>query len=218
VDFELVMEQDSIINSFQNKTLVIYSPRSIVLSNQVIEGNIIVKSDKKIMVKSSTTIFNAILYAKGIVLENNFEGTVQVFASDSIIIEDNCHLHYPSVIALLGKSNTEITRKIMISENVEIKGAVFLYNKNFDRKHQALISIGKKSKITGQVYSSELLELKGEVYGGVFCKKFILKTPSSVYENHLMDAVINREELSEHFVGVPLTETIEQQRIIKWLN
>lgn len=218
VDFELVMEQDSIINSFQNKTLIIYSPFSIELANQVIEGNIIIKSDNRITVKRSAIITNAILYAKGIVVQHNFEGTTQLFASDSIIIEDDCQLHYPSVLALLGKGNTEITRKIIINENVEIKGATFLYNENFDRKHQALVSIGKKSKITGQVYSSELLELKGEVYGGAFCKKLLLKTPSSVYENHLMDAVINRKELSEHFVGVPLTETIEQQRIIKWLN
>ena len=87
-----------------------------------------------------------------------------------------------------------------------------------NRKNQAIVSIGKETEITGQVYSSELLELKGGIIGGAFCKKLILKTPSSVYENHLMDAVINREELSENFVGVPLTETIKNQRIIKWLN
>ncbi len=218
VDFELVMEKDSIINSFQNKTLVLHSPLPIEISNQVIEGNIIVKSGNKIVVKRSATITNAILYAKGIVLQHDFEGTVQLFASDSIVVEEDCHLRYPSVLALLGKGSTEITRKIVIGKDVEIKGAAFLYNENFDRKHQALIAIGEKSKITGQVYSSELLELRGEVYGGAFCKKLLLKTPSSVYENHLMDAVINREELSEHFIGVPLTETIAQQRIIKWLN
>ncbi|NQX98794.1 MAG: hypothetical protein HRT73_13085, partial [Flavobacteriales bacterium] len=151
-------------------------------------------------------------------LEKNTKGTMQIFAQDSIWIEEKCQLNYPSVIALIGKGNTEISRKIIIEEDVLIKGVVFLYNENFDRKHQALISIGEKSEITGQVYSSELLELKGKVIGGVFCKKLLLKTPSSVYENHLMDAVINRKDLSEYFVGVPLTEVIKNQRIIKWLN
>ncbi|MBL4669089.1 MAG: hypothetical protein JKY30_07475 [Flavobacteriales bacterium] len=218
LDYELFFEQDSIINSFQNKTLVLYSPLTINLSNKIIEGNIIIKSDKQILVSSSTIITNVILYAKGIILEKNTKGTMQIFAQDSIWIEEKCQLNYPSVIALIGKGNTEISRKIIIEEDVLIKGVVFLYNENFDRKHQALISIGEKSEITGQVYSSELLELKGKVIGGVFCKKLLLKTPSSVYENHLMDAVINRKDLSEYFVGVPLTEVIKNQRIIKWLN
>jgi hypothetical protein len=218
LDYELFLEKDSIINSFQNKTLILYSPLNIELSNKVIEGNIVIKSDQQITVQSSATISNAILYAKGIIIKKNVEGTMQIFAKDSIIVEEDCQLHYPSVLALIGKGNTTVTRKINIAEKVSIKGSVFLYNENSDRKHQSLISIAEKAKITGQVYSSELLELKGEVQGGVFCKKLLLKTPSSVYENHLMDAVINREELSEYFVGVPLTETIKHQRIIKWLN
>ena len=52
----------------------------------------------------------------------------------------------------------------------------------------------------------------------VFCKSFILRTPSSVYENHLMDVAIDRIALSEYFVGVALTEEINHHQIIKWLN
>ena len=147
VDYDLVMEQDSIVNSFQNKTLVLYSPLSIELSNQVIEGNIIVKSNKKITVKSTATITGAILYAKGIILENNFEGSIQIFATDSIIVEKDCKLHYPSVLALLGEGTTTIARKIIVDENVNLKGAIFLVNKNYDRKNQSVISIGVHSKI-----------------------------------------------------------------------
>ena len=218
MDYELFLEQDSIINSFNNKTLVLYSPLAIEISNKIIEGNIIIKSDKKIVVNQSAIITNVILYSKGIVIQKNVEGVMQIFAKDSVIIEDNCQLQYPSVVALIGKGNATVSRKITLGEKIELKGSVFLYNENFDRKNQAIVSIGKKSKITGQVYSSELLELKGDVIGGVFCKKLMLRTPSSVYENHLMDAVINRSELSEYFVGVPLTETIENQKVIKWLN
>lgn len=218
VDYELFLEEDSIVNSFGNKTLVLYSPFSIDLSNKVIEGNIVIKSDKQIVVNRSAKITNAILYAKGIVLQKDTKGSMQLFAQDSIIIENNCQLNYPSVVALLGKGNAEVSRKITVKEDVKIKGSLFLYNENFDRKHQALVSIEKDSEITGQVYSSELLELKGKVIGGVFCNKLLLKTPSSVYENHLMDATINRKELSAYFVGIPLTEVLTNQRVIKWLN
>lgn len=218
IDYELFLEQDSIVNSFRNKTLVLYSSLTINLSNKVIEGNVIIKSDKNIIVNQSSKITNAILYAKGIVLEKDTKGTMQLFAQDSVLVEDNCQLNYPSVVALIGKGNTLVSKKIIVSEDVKIKGSLFLYNENFDRKHQAFLSIGKDSEITGEVYSSELLELKGKVFGGVFCNKLLLKTASSVYENHLMDAIINRKELSEHFVGIPLTEVLTNQRVIKWLN
>ena len=218
VDYELVMEQDSIINSFQHKTLVLYSPFSITLSDKVIEGNIVILSDQQIKVASSAKVHNCLLYAKGIVLEESVEGNMQLFARDSICIKENTRLKYPSVVALIGQGNPVAAQKISIGEKVSIKGAVFLYNSHYDRKKQALLTVGKESEITGQLYSSELLELKGKVVGGVYCKKMFLKTASSVYENHLMDAVIDREALSEYFVGVPLTASVQHQRIIKWLN
>ena len=218
IDYELVLEQDSIINSFQNKALVLYSPFSIVLSNKLIEGNIIIKSDRNIVIESSANLNNIICYAKGIIIENNTQTSAQFFVQDSIIIGNDCQLNYPSVVALLGKGNASSQRKISIGKDAIIKGSIFLYNENYDRKNQAFISINEGSKIMGEVYSSELLELKGEVEGGVFCKSFLLKTPSSVYQNHLMDVTINRTALSEHFVGVALIEDINQHQIIKWLN
>lgn len=219
VDYELVMEQDSILNSFENKTLVLFSPFSINISNKVIEGNIMIKSDRNIVIESSAKINNIICYAKGIIIENQSQLSAQFFAQDSIIIEDKCQLNYPSVVALLGKGNGETSKKIMIGKEVIVKGAVFLFNETFDRKNQAIVSIDENSEIMGQVYSSELLELKGvSIKGNVFCKSFILRTPSSVYENHLMDVTIDRIALSEYFVGVALTEEINHHQIIKWLN
>jgi hypothetical protein len=152
------------------------------------------------------------------VLKESVEGDMQLFAQDSILISKNCQLNYPSVVGLIGKGQSTTARKIICHEDVVIKGTVFLYNESFDRKNQALLTIGKGTQITGQVYSSELLALRGKIIGSAYCQKIILKTASSVYENHLMDAVINRPELSPSFVGVPLTESITNQRIIKWIN
>lgn len=217
VSFELVEEKDSIINSFQNTTLLIYSPYSINISNKVIEGNVIIKSDKEIIIQSNAIMSSVILYANSVVIKERFEGDVQIFAKKSLLVEPNCKLKYPSVLALI-KKNRENRGMIMIEENTELKGSVFLYNQYFDRKNQPLISIGKNTVIHGQIYSSDLLELKGKVYGGVFCRSLLLKTPSSVYENHLLDVVIDREGLSDFFVGPPLTEETNHQRVIKWLN
>ncbi len=218
IDYEVVMENDSIINSFQHKTLVLFSPYSIVLANKVIEGNIIIKSDRNIVIESSAILNDIICYAKGIVMEEKAKITGQFFVQDSIIVGDDCELNYPSVLALLGKGSSATPRKIMVGKNVVLKGSIFLYNENYDKKNQASIAINEDCKIMGEIYSSEQLEIRGEVKGGVFCKMFTLKTPSSVYLNHLMDVTIDRTALSEHFVGVALTEEINHHQLIKWLN
>lgn len=217
IDYELIMDQDSIINSFQNKTLIVYAPFSIELDYKTIDGNVIIKSDKNIHVKSTTKITDALLYAKGIVIDNNVSSNLQAFAEDSIIIGENVQLNYPSFLGLLGTGKSTSPRKISINKNTSISGSIILINEFYDRKNQALISIEKDCSITGQVYSSELLELKGEIIGEAYCKKLLLKTASSVYENHLMDATINRTELSEYFIGIPLERNAPQQ-IIKCLN
>jgi len=218
IDYDVVFEQDSIVNTFKNKTLIVSSPFSIDLTNKTIIGNVIIKSDKNIYIRKGTIISEALFYAKGIVLDKNVKGDMQLFAKDSIIIGENCQLNYPSVLALIVEGKSSFTQKIEVGKSTSIKGAVFLYKEAYDRKHQAKISLAIGSNLYGYAYSSELLELKGEIIGGAVCKKLILKTPSSVYENHLMDATINSMLLSEHFVGVSLTTDSKQQSIIKWLN
>jgi cytoskeletal protein CcmA (bactofilin family) len=218
MDYDFFEEQDSIVNSFQNKTLVLYSSVGIEISGKFISGNVIIKSDQEIIINKSALLSNTILYAKGIVLKESVEGDMQLFAKDSILISKNCQLNYPSVVGLIGKGKSTSSRKLICKEDVIIKGAVFLYNENFDRKNQAILSVGKGTQLTGQVYSSELLELKGTIIGSASCQNIILKTASSVYGNHLMDAVINRNELSPSFVGVSLTESIRNHSIIKWIN
>lgn len=218
VDYGLFLEQDSIVNSFNNKTLVLYSPYSIVITNKIVEGNIIIKSARNIIVESSSYLNNVLCYANGIVVERNTSANAQFFAQDSIQIGENCALNYPSTVALIAKDPATFQRKITVGENTIINGSVFLINEKKHSKIHAFIALNKDVDIMGEVYSSELLEIKGKVRGSVYCSKLLLRTPSSVYENHLMDVTINRELLSEHFVGAALTEEINLHEIIQWLN
>lgn len=217
ISIEVIEEKDSILNSFQNTTLQLYLPSTYCIENKVIQGNVVIKSDQQIIVSSSANISEVVLYAKSVIVEKGFIGDIQIFSEDSIIIEDECHLKYPSVLALLSTENSD-NQKIQIGENSKLTGSVFLYKKNFNRNNQGIISIAKGVEIHGQVYSSELMELKGSIYGGAFCQKLLLRTPSSVYENHLLNATIDRSRMSNYFVGVPLTEAPKQQGVIKWLN
>lgn len=218
VDFTLLINNDTIINSFLNKTLVLYSPNSIVLDNKFVMGNIKILCNENITVRSSSKIDNIILYSKGILLEENTTANVQLFATDSIKIEDNCILNYPSVVSVLGKGDSKMQRKIIIGKQVKIKGVVLLVDENTLQTNISKIAIGEKGELMGYIYSSELVELNGDVIGGVYCKNFMLKTPSSIYQNHLMDVKIDRENLPKDFVGVALIDDIINHQIIRWVD
>ncbi|MEZ5199162.1 MAG: hypothetical protein R2764_23105 [Bacteroidales bacterium] len=72
-------------------------------------------------------------------------------------------------------------------------------------------------ELSGQIYWDGIFDFKGKVYGSVACKKFLLKTPSSIYENHLMDVRIDLESLSKHYTGIELTGTERVKKVIQWL-
>lgn len=218
IDYEVLFEVDSIINSFQNKTLVLYSPYNITIRDKVIKGNVIIKSDQNVVIKESSDISNIIVYAKGIKVEEKTIGEFQLFAEDSIHIAADCNLKYPSVVAVLNSKMNNENCKIFIGEKVNLKGSIFLYQSSNKSKIKSIVRIGEEAIIMGQVYASEELELKGAVKGGIFCSNFLLKTPSSIYENHLIDAIIDRSALPDEFVGVALTEEINNHQIIQWLN
>ena len=49
-------------------------------------------------------------------------------------------------------------------------------------------------------------QLKGNVIGCLYTDRFFLKTTSTIYENYMYDGTIDREELPDYFVRLPIHE------------
>ena len=60
--------------------------------------------------------------------------------------------------------------------------------------------------------------MKGQVHGSLYTDKFLLSTPSSVYENHLLNATIDASALPASFVGVGLLNTNSEKKVVAWLE
>ena len=117
---------DSLYNSFNNKTVLIYSNNWIYLSNNIIKGNIKIVSTKGIKIDKNSKINDVIFYAPKIVIEANFSGQVQLFAKDSIIINEGAKLLFPSFVAIL---NHDIKNPIIdIHKKSSIAGDILLYS------------------------------------------------------------------------------------------
>lgn len=214
VSSEILIDQDSIFNSFINKTMLIQSKEPLFLIKGVISGNIKIVSSSSVFIGADVKLDELIVYAPQVTVERNFKGSVQIFASDSIHIGKEVELQYPSCLGLLGKESQPSF--VVIDENVKIKGLVFSFKKVPDNL-PLHISIAKGVEIFGEVFSYGSLDLKGDVYGTVATSKFLLQTPSSVYENHLLNATIDPTQLPIDFVGSGWYAN-KTHRVLKWIE
>jgi hypothetical protein len=80
-----------------------------------------------------------------------------------------------------------------------------------------VLKFEKETHFSGQIYWDGIFNISGHVNGSIACKKFLLRTPSSIYENHLMDITIDLDSLSKHYTGIDLTPSEKIKTIIKWL-
>lgn len=209
---------DSIQNSFANKTLVFTSSNPITISNGVYEGNIIIASARQIKVSATAQLKDVILLAPKIIFEKDVKGALQAFAGDSIIVNKNVSLHYPSVLGVLKDDDYSNTGAVVLTEKDTVMGLVFALKVNDDPLKQAMVSLQNDTYIYGTVYSNSFLQPQGEVRGNVIAEKIILSTPSSVYENHLLNARIDVSARSKHYVGANLFEESTQKQVVKCLH
>lgn len=207
----------SLTQTFAGRSVYYYATSAVRLDTNKLSGNIVIVSDREIFISANAMLQDVIICAPKVSIDKKFSGTLQVFASDSIIVGEECHLNYPSVLGIVRQARSCDNAAIVLKEGSEVSGMVFAYQEKFDNRKQVKLSLDKNSSVMGYVYSNGLLDLKGSVYGSVMCSKFILSTPSSVYENHLLNAVIDRTKLSKHFVGSSLTSATDNRKVVKWL-
>jgi hypothetical protein len=217
VAFDYVATIDSLCNSFENKTIILYSTNDIVLKGKTYSGNLNIRSDRTVIVNQDCKLNDVIIYAHEIIIKSGFSGNLQAFANDSIVIEKKCRLEYPSALGIVRTKASPDKLNILLDENSTIDGVILAYQESGNSKQQVKVDIGKEAVITGQVYSNGLADIKGNVSGTLWCNKFILSTASSVYENHLLNARIDRSSLSKYFAGIDLIGINGNKRIISWL-
>ena len=215
VDMNVLLKTDAIRHSFYKKTLVLYSNRWVTLANKVLQGNIRIISSKGVTISNTTQTNNIIVYAPKIEVEKGFAGNLQLFARDTILINDGVRLLFPSFIAIAESQNTKAF--ISIGKGCNILGDVVLTTTGNTKDAQAECSVNIGAAITGRVYCTGKLELKGAVHGTVYTQGFILRTPGSIYENHLLNAVINFKALPVFYSGSLINDPVERYKMVKWL-
>ncbi|RKR84468.1 hypothetical protein BDD43_4706 [Mucilaginibacter gracilis] len=214
--------RDTISNSFFNPTLIInFKKRVETIHDIKLSGNIIVLSDTTLIIEKTAMLNNVIVYAKGISVQEGFNGKCQLFASDSIGVQRDCVFAYPSCLCVLRfKSNKAVQARINLGENTIINGAVFTYEKEKSQL-QTLIDIGKNVKIAGQVYAQGLVRFNngGDIAGSVFTNRFLYQSTYTTFENYLINTRLDVKGLSPYYLSSSLFPVSgKKQKILQWLE
>jgi hypothetical protein len=212
--------KDSISNSFFNKELIYKLTSDQQEIGQVkIRGKIILVSDTTVKISSSAILEDVQIYARAIVIESGFKGSCQLFARDSIIIGRDCDFLYPSFAGVFKPDISQIQAKVSLDSASHFSG-ILLGHESKRTDLQTLVSLGKNTLINGEIYAGYIkVERTVNVNGKVYANRFVMQTPSTLYENYLIDITLNRKLLSKYYLSSPIFKgNKSEQKILKWLN
>lgn len=189
---------------------------STTLENCELKGQIIVYSNQEINIDSSCHFEDVIFLAPIIRIGYGFKGSGQFIATDSLIVAAEAKLSYPSALYLNRKEVTN-AGVIRIEENASINGIVALYDDSGYRS-KGIIEIQQGAQVNGEVFSNGSIDHKGVIHGMLETSRFMLNTPSSVYENHLLDATIDCESISSDYAFLQSRDKSGNRTFMKWLK
>ena len=215
------LNKDSMINSFFNP-LMVYKMKASQLDISAIKlkGKIILVSDTTLTLGDDLVLEDALVYAPAILVKDGFKGSCQLFARDSIIIGKNCNFLYPSFAGVFKPETSKIQSKISLGQDSHFAGVLLSYEKKRSDL-QTLIALGKGSEVKGEVFATGYIKLEAPVtvYGKVSAKRFLMQKSGTLYENYLIDVVLNRKLLSKYYLGSALFQSKDQDKqILKWLH
>lgn len=220
VDYELFMGKDSLVNSFLNKTVFVHTDGVLLLSGKHLSGNIILHSSRRIIIENNNSINNILCVAPKIEIRKKVSACLQALATDTIITQEEVVLNYPSSLVVISKKNNTTFKQpaLWIGEKNIINGQLLVFNNSVDPTSSAYLKLSKDTQIKGMVYSNGYLDFQCSVKGTVITNGFLLITPSSVYEGHVLNGEANRPDLSDYFVPGMMLENKRKKSIAKWLN
>ncbi len=191
---------EEIDRSFFESTVVVESSYDMAIYESTINGNVKLLCNGDVTIDSKSSLNNVVIYCDKLFIEAGFKGSIQVFARDSVFIDDEVNLLYPSVI-YARQINNDQSAYIQFGERCRMAGEIIAYEKNLKRDNWPLISFEEESVFQGTMFCNGFVELKSSlVAGSVSALKSIYHGVSGSYENTFINAEIDQNQLSESFL------------------
>lgn len=198
---------NEIFNPFSNQAFLLTQ----LSSSDRLKGKLIVSSSNGLTIPSSAELEDIIIIAPHVIVSSGFKGSIQVFATDSIVVNSNSSLTYPSSLNLLVKQKGN--PRIELKKDAYMQGVITAFNED-NSLSTSLVKLNSSAVLEGEIVSNGYVHLEGKVWGSVFCQSLIYNSGSIFYDNAIYNGVINRSKRHDAFLGL----CGEEKRIIKKLN
>jgi hypothetical protein len=174
------------------------------MTNYDLRGNIKITCNDDLIIDGSCHFEDVLIIAKNVRFKEGFKGVVHVIATDSISAEKGTVFKYPSSFVLNpGKDKKDQLKCIQLEGNCIFNGGLIaLHPDAATNTNKVFIRLNISSEVNGFIYSADYLHLEGKINANVFCNTLLLKTPSAVYENHLLSCTID-PAVYAHLMGIP---------------
>ena len=206
---------DSLRVSFSGKVAIVNSDGNNLVSGNY-SGKVILVSNSFLIVSSSCKLEDVVLIAPYIRIQQGFKGSLQCIAKDSITIEDNCSLSYPSALVLFNMENADGIHRINIGVNDSIMGQVIGYSMGNEIRNHLEINVSENSLIYGEVHCNGWLDLQGTVMGSVTTAD-LYYSRSGIFQNTFINGKIDILSLSKNYLSSNWMKQ-GQPRILKYEN
>jgi type II secretory pathway pseudopilin PulG len=199
--------------SFVASPVLIYQAAPLTLRSVTLTGQVVVASAQRLTVEASAQLDNVLLLAPVVVLKRGFRGRVQVFARDTVDVEEGCQLAYPSAVGAYSAEGPAVVR---LGAGSQISGVVLAASTAMARNGKLLMA--PSAAIEGQVLATGALENCGVVRGTVMCRHLTYRTAESFYDNYLVNGTVDREGLPKAFLSTPLLNARASRGVAAWLR
>lgn len=197
--------------SFFDPTEFIYADN---LGKSSFSGNVVVCSNNKMEIDSTSRLNNIIVIAPNVTVREGFRGSLQIIASDSVILERGVNLSYPSGILMCETSESSY---LAISDSSKLDGyAIFKLRDKLDEERRTVnYTQGVGSRVRGLVWVDGISQIHGTIMGSLYVNHSAYFAAHGNYTGILYNAsVYEGEEMA-----FPLwMESYYRKKTIKWLD
>ena len=212
-----IKKNQKVIRSFTSPPMFVHLDRGESLDGYQLKGNFYIISNDTLQINHTSMLEDVIIKAPKVIIDEGFEGNLQIFGDKEVIIRSKVKLKYPSLIVIPASSKFR-EKKIMIEKETDIYGGLLIDGSDYDEKQKNHIIIDESSTILGDIYCNGLLQLNGKVFGSVYTHQFNLETKSSKYSNVILNGEIDPTELPDDYISLSIKNNLIKQRFAKVKN
>lgn len=146
------------------------------------------QSDETVELSSASR--DTIICGSVVRIKAGFEGSIQIFASDSVFVEDGVTLEYPSGIYV---DSGEKRPYVCLEKGAEVCGYIIVISQNSDSQLRYPSYIQKaEATLNGLLYVDGSCNIEGDINGAAYVKDCYYYSNGNVHAGTIYDARIVR--------------------------